>query len=270
MRTAAQCKMASMRVERLAFSPDQADPVLALALLDAVGQGNLAAAVLRALERPLPASHCTIFALQTNGRFAPIASASGIGELASIAAVEYIRRRFDTQDSNLLWLARRKPGRQRQFWLGHQFAADVPDEAYRRVCYIEPGIRERLSILAVQPTGERLAISIYRNHTHRDFSEADRSWLGRQAPVLATAALRHQALQGTPAVGTAEHDQRMATLSARERELLSHVLAGRTTKEAAARMGVSLTTAITYRGRAFQHLGVRSLRELVALGTRSG
>ena len=259
-----------MRVERLPSSPDQADPVLALALLDAVGRGNLAAAILAALERPLPASHCTIFALQATGRFSPIASASGIGELASIAAVEYIRRGFDTQDSNLRWLARRRPGRQRQYWLGHQFTDDVPDEAYRRVCYIEPGIRERLSILAVQPTGERLALSVYRNHTHPDFTDADRAWLGRQAPLLATAALRHRALQGTPAVGTAEHDQRMATLSARERELLSHVLAGRTTKEAAARMGVSLTTAITYRGRAFQHLGVRSLRELVALGTRSG
>lgn len=45
-------------------------------------------------------------------------------------------------------------------------------------------------------------------------------------------------------------------LPARERELLSHVADCCMTKEAASRMGISRTNALTYRYRTFQRLGI--------------
>jgi DNA-binding CsgD family transcriptional regulator len=254
-----------MKPARLKNDPAAADPVLALCLLEAVGTQEFAARVLAALERDLPASHCTVFALRSSGRVEALSSASGVGEVATLTAVEYMRRGFDKQDSNMLWLARRKPGKARQFWLGHQFAEEVADEEYRRLCYGEPGIRERLSLLSVLPDGSRVAVSLYRNHSYPDFEPRDVEWLGNQAAVLAAAAMRHAELQRRTNPSERLHQQLMSTLSARERELVSHVVAGMTTKEAARLMGVSLTTAITYRYRAFQHLGIRSHRELISL-----
>ena len=64
---------------------------------------------------------------------------------------------FDQLDSNTLWLSKRKPGRERQFWMGHQFASDVTHARYRQLCYDVPGIRERPSLLSVFPDGYRIA-----------------------------------------------------------------------------------------------------------------
>ena len=117
-----------MKPVRLKSDPAATDPLLALCLLEALGAPDFAARILAALEQELPASHCTVFALRSSGRVEAISSASGVGEVATLTAVEYMRRGFDTQDSNMRWLARRKPGKARQYWLGHQFAEDVADE----------------------------------------------------------------------------------------------------------------------------------------------
>ncbi|MBL0420747.1 helix-turn-helix transcriptional regulator [Ramlibacter sp. AW1] len=239
-------------------------------LVEALGAPDFAARLLRALQPRLPASHCTVFALRASGRAEAVASASTIGEVATLTAIEYMRLGFDQQDSNMIWLARRKPGRRLQLWIGHQLAEEVAQADYRRVCYGEPGVRERLSLLAVFADGTRVATSFYRNHAYAAFAETDRTWLGEQAPLLLAAVRRHMQLaRATPAQHPLQQAL-MTRLSARERQLISHVLDGKTTKEAAREMGVSTTTALTYRYRAFQHLGVRSARELMALVGQAG
>ncbi|WP_353885249.1 helix-turn-helix transcriptional regulator [uncultured Hydrogenophaga sp.] len=60
----------------------------------------------------------------------------------------------------------------------------------------------------------------------------------------------------------------MATLSGRERQVITHVLEGMTMPEVARQLGVSPTTAVTYRYRAFRHLGIRTHRELLGLLSR--
>lgn len=184
-----------------------------------------------------------------------ISSASVIGQVASLTAVEYMRMGFDQQDSNVVWLTRRKPRKQVQSWLGHQFAEEVADETYRRLCYGETGIRERLSLLTVFPDGSRVAVSWYRNHSYPDFARRDFEWLDRHAHLVIAAVGRHMQLARTTVEAPLVQEM-MTRLSARERQLISHVLAGRTTKEAARDMGVSTTTALAYRYRAFRHLGV--------------
>ena len=247
------------------FKLDADGPVLATELMEAVGTPAFAARLLRALQPELSASHCTVFALRASGRADAISSASTIGEVATLTAVEYMRLGFDRQDANMVWLARRKPSRVLQLWIGHQFAEEVANEAYRRVCYGETGIRERLSLLAVFPDGPRVALSLYRNHSYPDFEPADAAWLDEHALLLITAVRRHMQLARAASPDGPLQPPSMAGLSARERQLVSHVLAGRTTKEAARDMGVSLSTALTYRYRAFQHLGVRTGRELLAV-----
>jgi DNA-binding CsgD family transcriptional regulator len=254
-----------MKLTRCSDDVSSADVRIAVPLMEAIGMEDFAARLLAAVLPALPASHCTVFALRSNGRVEAISSASAIGEVATLTAIEYMRMGFDRQDSNMLWLAKRKPARTRQYWVGHQFAEEVANEEYRRLCYGETGIRERLSLLSVFPDGYRVAVSLYRNHSYAHYVQRDFDWMARHAAPIAAAVMQHVQVTRSPRVQDPLQKQLMSTLSARERELISHVLAGMTSKEAAQEMGVSLTTALTYRYRAFQHLGIRSQRELVVL-----
>jgi DNA-binding CsgD family transcriptional regulator len=52
-------------------------------------------------------------------------------------------------------------------------------------------------------------------------------------------------------------------LSLREREVIGHLLAGMTAKEAAREIGIELTTVRTHQYRAFRRLGIGSLKDLL-------
>ena len=58
-------------------------------------------------------------------------------------------------------------------------------------------------------------------------------------------------------------DERLATLTHREREVLEHVIAGRLNKQIAASLGTVEKTIKVHRGRMMGKLGVRSVAELV-------
>lgn len=123
-----------MKLLPLPPRPLPSGQALSIALMNAIGAENFAAGVLDALGTTLPASHCTVFALRSSGRVEAVSSASAIGEVATLTAIEYLRLGFDKQDSNMVWLSRRKPAKARQLWIGHQFAKEVADAHYRRVC----------------------------------------------------------------------------------------------------------------------------------------
>lgn len=219
---------------------------------------------MQAIAAHIASSHCTVFALRSNGRVEAVSTASAIGEVASLTAAEYLRMGFDKQDSNMVWLSKRKPGQSPTMWLSHQLAQAVANEQYRRICYGETGIRERLSLLAVQPDGYRVAISFYRNHSFADYRADDFEWMDRHARLILAAVIRHTELSRPTPAAVSLNGFPMRELPRRERELISHVLAGMTTKAAASEMGISETTALTYRYRAFRRLGITSHRELLA------
>ena len=68
----------------------------------------------------------------------------------------------------------------------------------------------------------------------------------------------------------AETRQRLATLTAREREVLGHVIAGKLNKQTAADLGTAEKTIKVHRARVMRKLNVQSLAELVRLAETSG
>ena len=240
---------------------------LPIELVQAIGNNNFAKRLLEAMRNDLPCSHCSVFALQSNGRVETISTGSAIGETAALNAREYSRLGFDLQDSNVVWLNRRKPGKGLRLWVSHQRAEEIADEEYRFVCYGSSGIRERLSLLAIIPEGNRLVVNFYRNLSYSSFGTSDVAWLEGIAPLLHACVMGHlRCLAWKPSQGMQK--RLMSELTSREREVITHILAGMTTKEAAAAMRISPTTALTYRYRAFRRLGVRTARELTQLGGR--
>jgi FixJ family two-component response regulator len=63
---------------------------------------------------------------------------------------------------------------------------------------------------------------------------------------------------------------KMATLTRREREVLSHVITGKLNKQIAGDLGTVEKTIKVHRGRMMEKLGVRSVAELVRLVERAG
>lgn len=84
------------------------------------------------------------------------------------------------------------------------------------------------------------------------------------------AALQRAALQGELIADTALLQRRHSTLTAREREVMAHIVAGELNKVAAARLGVGEHTIKVHRARVMEKMGVESLADLVRAAERLG
>lgn len=233
-------------------------------VLAGIGTPHLAASYLTAMQRVLPVTFCTVFAASANGRIETVSAASTYGHTAERTAERYVAERFDRLDPHMAWLAARKLPKGPQIWLGHHRAEEVEDPAYRAACYGDVGIRERSSVLLLLPTGQRAAVSFYRSLAQPDFGAADFALLETHAALLADATAAHA--RSAVAVREAAEPalaSRLLGLSLREREVVGHLLAGKTAKETAREIGIELTTVRTHQYRAFRRLGIRSLKELL-------
>lgn len=233
-------------------------------VLAGIGTPHLATSYLGAMQQVLPVTFCTVFTVSATGRIETVSAASTYGNTAERTSERYVARRFDLLDRNMVWLARRKLPARPQLWLGHQRAEEVADPTYRAICYGDVGIRERASLLLLMPSGQRTAVSFYRSLAQPDFTAADFALLEAHATLLADATLAHgrSVLAAREAVVPALNT-RLFTLSLREREVIGHLLAGKTAKGTAREMGVALTTVRTHQYRAFQRLGIRGLKDLL-------
>jgi hypothetical protein len=132
-------------------------------VLSGVGTPHLATSYLKAMQRVMPVTFCTVFVVDATGRIEAVSAASSYGSTAERTTERYVAQRFDLLDPNMAWLAARKLPKRAQLWLGHQHADEVADPAYRAACYGDVGIRERASVLLLLPTGQRVAVSFYRS-----------------------------------------------------------------------------------------------------------
>ena len=84
------------------------------------------------------------------------------------------------------------------------------------------------------------------------------------------AALQRAAVQCELIAEAALLHRRHSTLTAREREVMAHIVAGELNKIAAARLGVGEHTIKVHRARVMEKMGVESLADLVRAAERLG
>jgi FixJ family two-component response regulator len=65
-------------------------------------------------------------------------------------------------------------------------------------------------------------------------------------------------------------NKRLATLSARQREVLGHLVAGKANKIIADELGISIRTVKIHRGQIMRRMRVRSFAELVRMAQQAG
>lgn len=136
--------------------------------------------------------------------------------------------------------------------------------AYRRHLFAFPDLADKVSL--VIPAGSVVYyLNLYRDLGRGRFHPEELAHLRELMPLLASLIRRHYGQSGpAPLPASDEEVEVLAPLSARERQLCLHLLRGHTLKTAAATLDVALSTAETYRKRAYTKLGVRSKAGLVA------
>lgn len=240
------------------------------ALLSATGTAALAPALFEAIDRVMPVREIYGFELRQGRSPSPIVS---LGRSSGAAGrVDAYSMRYYTGDPLGVAMRRTRPGFALQL---HRIDPDdIGDAAYRYECYEQPRFGEKISL--VMARGESwIVLSLFRPVAQDRLSVSARERLcelgGLALPMLAkhrqlTAASHPQAESFIDRIETRlcySHP----TLTAREREVCARTLGGMTAEATALQLGISQTSVLTYRRRAYQRLGISSIHQLLpALG----
>ncbi|WP_445004842.1 response regulator transcription factor [Halomonas mongoliensis] len=140
--------------------------------------------------------------------------------------------------------------------------------AYRSHLFAFPDLADKASL--VIPAGHVVYyLNLYRDLDRGRFCPEELEHLRSLMPLLASLIHRHyRQAHPTALAASDEEAAALAPLSARERALCLHLLRGHTLKTAAAELAIALSTAETYRKRAYAKLRVRSRAGLLGLCRR--
>ncbi|MCV6587494.1 MAG: helix-turn-helix transcriptional regulator [Marinobacterium sp.] len=139
---------------------------------------------------------------------------------------------------------------------------------YRRRFYNVPDLGGKFAIAARDEETDRLFyINLYRaSDSH--FSDDEVSRLEQHSALICALLLRHFREEGQ---GRAVQSHLLAAgLSEREAQVCELIAAGHTAKTLARKLNIGETSAITYRKRAYQKLGVSRKSDLLALLKHTG
>lgn len=234
----------------------------------AQGEDHFCAALLGcARANGVAADHCSIFAFDETLRPRHVTTAShSMSEVAHEVAMHYADEMY-AQD----------PMR------GHLQAArdacaplvmrldlgKMNSPGYHNACILRIGTVDKVSIVTVGKRN-RIVLNYYRHVSSGPFSAKELARLQSLAPVHAALATKHESLTRpsetceTPSRdGLSEQIAALgAALSQRELEVCAMILRGHTSESIALNLGVSLSTVLTFRKRAYAKLSISSANEL--------
>lgn len=253
------------------------------ALLARLGQAErhaVAEDLLRLVGAQVPLAQCTIFAFEAGRRPAIVAvgDRSRTQELPLIAEA-YVNRfhRLDGSAAVMqaeLAAAQRAGAAEPRILLHRQRGADIAHAEYRRRCYEQPQVAERLAVLALYEGRRWLSVNLYRGTEHGPFDDAAIATIEAFAPLIVHAVRLHhtgQAVhQDLADLLLARLVRRFPALTQRDRDVVAALMDGLSTEDLAQRLGLTLASARTYCKRLHRKLGVAGQRELLALLMRGG
>jgi DNA-binding CsgD family transcriptional regulator len=242
-------------------------------VLDAVGEGSFPDRFLAVLRQWAGTDFCSAFQAQDDGSLKYLFASGHHSEIpgfAETASLDYARRYWRRDRVTRQMLASRMGGSPvrvvRQAWNG------ISDPEYRRACYERADVVERLTIYhADEP---RVFASAYRTRESGPFRSEDVARLEALSPLLMALLVKHLRLTGGPSASQLHPPMQEVAgrlrqagyaLSHREAEISAGLLLGRTQKEISQKVGLAVSSIVTYRQRAYRKLGVADRRGLEAL-----
>jgi DNA-binding CsgD family transcriptional regulator len=240
-----------------------------------VGQNRskfLAADLLQVIGPGVPLAQCTIFAYPQR-RNAEVFSFADRAREVSLPAIshKYVQRFFGL-DGNQQVMS--QSNCVANTIVQRQSADDITHPEYRRICYEQPQIAERVALLTLCESNRWLSVNFYRGREHGRFSAQEMEHLEALAPLLIQAVRLHyhahlQANELPLLLAERVIKQQHLALTLREQTLLRLMLSGLAVEDIAEHLGVRPVSAATYVKRLYRKLGVNGLRELFGLTTQA-
>ncbi|MCO7515278.1 LuxR C-terminal-related transcriptional regulator [Pseudomonas guariconensis] len=247
----------------------------AAALLGRVGENHrrqLAGDLLQLIGSGIPLAQCTVFAYAPRRNPQVFTFADRAREVSLLQISSRYAERFYSQDGNQHAMACSNGGE--RIVVQRQRIDDIGHAEYRRICYEQPKIAERLALLASCDKGRWLSVNFYRGREHGSFSAQELDFMEASAPLLMQIVRMHYLayLQANelPLLLTERLAGLYPELTLRDRELLRLLLSGIDNDEIAVSLGVRPSSAATYIKRLYRKLGTSGLRELIGLATQAG
>lgn len=240
----------------------------AASLLARVGENHrrqLAGDLLQLIGNGIPLAQCTVFAYAPRSNPQVFTFADRAREVSLPKISHSYAERFHGLDGNRQAMI---AGGERTM-VQRQHIDDIGHAEYRRICYEQPKIAERLALLTHCDNGRWLSVNFYRGREHGCFSARELDCIEAWAPLLTQIVRMHylawQQTHELPLVLAERMSALYPELTRRDLELLRLLLTGIDNDEIAARLGVRPSSAATYVKRLYRKLGTGSLRELVGV-----
>lgn len=245
-----------------------ADGDAAIRLVEAIGTPVFGTAAVRELARVAPVAYLTAY--RKRGDAPPSMLFSGtLGAPDVTARCWRIYRDGPIARDRALEEAVTAADPERTAW-AHLTADQIDDPCHRVEVYQRHDLLDRLSIVDALDDGW-LAINVFRVGSQGHFRDTELAALEGAAPLAMAFARRHAMLvdasSGPDRLGRARVAlaRRVPDLTDRELDVCTRLAVGMTFDGIACDLGIAVTSAKTYRNRAFARMGIHHRGQLAPL-----
>jgi DNA-binding CsgD family transcriptional regulator len=256
-----------------ALPAESGNLALARAVL-AIGKDSFAKTFLASLQPVAPVDHVMVFGFRPDARAECLANVGTIAIANDLG--EAYASHFHAFDPNKEMIFD-KQRRDRPVHLPFAEQRIYP-RTYRRIFFENSGIVDKFAT-ALWHEDKCFYVNFYRIARSGRFAAEELAKLEKTSAALIAAVVRHFELRGANAQPQLALGRRLedlfgttepfAALSARERDVCIKILLGYTSEAIALDLGVSHSTVLTYRRRAYERLGIGSQNELFGRVLRS-
>lgn len=242
--------------------------VSAIHLIDGIGRAGFAGIVLQALAPAVSAAYFTVYCQRPSTALTiPVHGAAGWPDV-TLRCWE-IYRDGPMHGDRALHDAAQRASTDAPAW-SHLIVDRITDRRHRVDVYERHALLDRLSIVQRIDGDGWLAINLFRVAAQGHFDDRELHAVEAATPLLTAAVRRHVELVEPPADDRpARLDapraalQRLARgLSERELDVCARLALGMTYDGIASDLGIAVTSAKTYRNRAFGRLGIQFRAQL--------
>lgn len=235
----------------------------------AIGRPAFPQALMSALRRVADVGHCMVFSFAGELSTACLLDAGNIpigGDLG-VAYSEHFHQSDPNRDAIFGGHGETTPV------LLPNFARRMYNDSYRKIFFENSDIVDKFAA-AIWVEDTCFYVNFYRITSQGRFTQSEIRRLLAVAPAVSAAVARHFQL------GAADGDpmarlktlfatvEPLAALTGREKEVCLRILSGFSSEAIAAELGISLHSALTYRKRAYDRLGISSQNELFGIVLR--
>jgi DNA-binding CsgD family transcriptional regulator len=236
----------------------------------AIGRDSFPQALIGALRRVAGVGHCMVFSFAGPRSAACLLDVGNIptGRDLGIAYSEHFHQADPNRDAVFEGRAQATP------IMLPNFTRRMYSDGYRKIFFDDSDIVDKFAS-AIWVGDTCFYVNFYQITAQGRFSRAQIARLSAVAPALTAAVARHfqrdRAADGDPMArlkALFAAAEPLTRLTVREKEVCLRILSGLSSEAIAAELGIGLHSALTYRKRAYDKLGISSQNELFAIALR--